>query len=721
MLIKVSVSAEPLTYVLDTKLLNQLETSGFSLAETLGHDASISKTADLYKEVSWYQQFADIIGKPLKHTKQDQLPAIIPADSGDIPNMVRLLRNFEDKGSRSSKDRKGGFYISQLSNNSHHPYTVEYDGDEPRHFDTRWLNSKFAYFKLIAIANRLDRAAFSKDTCGEVRFVYRLSYKSSLSSSSLPFFVNVVHEYPHQDNCAEFAKAWQIPPNNKEALLTGPLKNLTFRQLEVNFQALRFTSGYMHDFGGQAMYMQRVFQKLNNQLIPAALENTPNVLAIQKSPQLLEQFVDYLKQPANLKALDQGTLNINFDPEFLAKLSVSWSTLGRARMANRPYSTLFEDKQALVKSIDISQLKHIKSHDALVERLNNLTCMGCHQAGGTAGFHMLGKADEEFSHPFNRQQLALSPHAFAETFRRTAYTTALAKNQTPNPYRPHSVFSEGTWQDNREPTFNDLSLGQLCMDTQSFAGAPACKSSKARPTECRTTVKGKRALIGECVLKESIEAAGSVCWDGELRENLSLPTDRGTIPTYNFFSFQDKWKLKGAVFKDKKAYSCILPNSGAPLGRMSRKCSLNEEKLNIDLAHIPNEICANQGGKGFDLCAASGDSGACLKSKVSRAMLDTCHEERHCREDYICQQIPDYSKISAKDYVRKKRGRLINRALPKEISTASIRSLQDRNIGFCVPTYFLFNMRVDGHPSPETGNVSASPKFDRTKPLRGYR
>ena len=349
LLIRISAATtEPLVYVLDAKLLNQLESTGFSLAETLGHDTSISNTADLYQAVIWYQQFADIIGKPLKHTKQDQLPAVIPADSGDIPNMVRLLRNFEDKGSRSSKDRKGGFYISQLSNNSHHPYTVEYDGDEPRHFDTRWLNSKFASFKLIAIANRLDRAAFSKDTCGEVRFVYRLSYKSSLSNSSLPFFVNVVHEYPHQDNCAEFAKAWQIPPNNKEAL-TGPLKNLMFRQLEVNFQALRFTSGYMHDFGGQAMYMQRVFQKLNNQLIPVALENTPDVLAIQRSPQLLKQFVDYLKQPANLTALDQGTLNINFNPNFLAKLSVSWSTLGRARMANRPYSTLFEDKQALIK------------------------------------------------------------------------------------------------------------------------------------------------------------------------------------------------------------------------------------------------------------------------------------------------------------------------------------------------------------------------------------
>jgi hypothetical protein len=42
-------------------------------------------------------------------------------------------------------------------------------------------------------------------------------------------------------------------------------------------------------------------------------------------------------------------------------------------------------------------------------------------------------------------------------------------------------------------------------------------------------------------------------------------------------------------------------------------------------------------------------------------------------------------------------------------------------VGFCVPTYFLFNMRLDGHPSPVTGRPPGTPRFDRSQPLRGYR
>ena len=105
---------------------------------------------------------------------------------------------------------------------------------------------------------------------------------------------------------------------------------------------------------------------------------------------MLTRFVEWLNQGDHLARLDNGTLVIDFDPSFLTKFSVSWSTLGRARTANKPYSRLFQGKQALLDTIDISGLRYIRSREALIERLNNLTCMGCHQSGGTAGFHMLG-------------------------------------------------------------------------------------------------------------------------------------------------------------------------------------------------------------------------------------------------------------------------------------------------------------------------------------------
>ncbi|MBK9322888.1 MAG: hypothetical protein IPM97_08090 [Bdellovibrionaceae bacterium] len=718
--------AEPVVYILDTQTLNDLESSGFSINETLGQTKSLNRTSDLFKSNEAYRSFAETIGKTLPHDKKtDQLPDAIPENSGDVPDMVRRLRGFEDKGSRSKKDLKRGFIIRRVANNSQYPYFVERDGDEPRHFDTRWLNSEYGYLKLIAVANRMDRSDITKDSCGEVRFIYRLSYKSKKSTSSLPFFVNVIHQYLKQDSCASFAKTWDASVTSAKALKGGPLKNLAFRQLEVNVQSLRFTSGYMHDFGGQAMYMQRVFRKTGTRLEPVELENTPDVLAIKKDPTLLKRFVEYLKKPENLNQLDLGVLNINFDPKFLAKLSISWSTLGRARTANRPYTELFRENRALVETIDISKLKYIKSHDALIERLNNLTCMGCHQSGGTAGFHVLGQADDAFSHPFNRQQQALSPHASAEISRRMAWLRNVASEQEPNRFRPHSTFSSADWSANSGvPKFANLNVGQLCFaEAETFSQQPACGDPKGRSVECQKTVltQGRKVPLGECVLKETVNSAGHACWKGEIKESSTAHPERNP-PGFNFFAFEDKWQLSGGIFKDPKPYGCVLPQSGAPLGRMSRRCTLEEENFEVDFAKgIPDELCANQGGSGFDMCAASGDSGACLETKVARSLLDTCSETRSCREDYICQKFPDYNKISVKNYVRKKGDQLINLSQPSKIRGDAIAEARRRGIGFCVPTYFLFNMRLDGHPSPVTGLPPGEPKYDRSQPLRGYK
>lgn len=715
----------PVVNVLDVPTLNTLEREGFSFAEQIG-SAPAASTKALYDTSPAFRSLADTIGKPLPHDpRTDQLPQSIPAGAGDIPDMVRLLRNFEDKGRRSPNDSKGGFFIRQLSNNSQFPYAIEYDGDEPRHFDTRWLQSPHAQLKLVGVVNRMDRVDFDPASCGEVRFVYRLGYRTGQSGSTLPFFLNVVKTYPRQPDCAAFAQRWMTPSGTLTAsvLKSVVLKDLSLKQVELNFQSLRFTSGYMHDFGGQAMYMQRIFRPSGGALVPVPLENTPDVQAISADAGLLQRFAQFLKSGDNLKRLDNGTLVVNFDDRFLTRFSVSWSTLGRARTANKPYARLFAARPELLQSIDISGLKYIKSREALVERLDNMTCMGCHQSGGTAGFHMLGRADDAYSHHFNRQQLPLSPHAYAEIARRQAYVARVAARQAPDRFRPHSNFTAADWAPAANlPAFRPAELGHLCTTTQHFAGAPACAPVNGQPTACIKTVAP--SLFGECTVSGGRTFAGAVCWKGDIAEVRTQPADRGPLPSYNLFAFQDKWKLKGSAYAGSElgGLRCVLPQSGAPLGRASRKCTLAEENFSeVNLSRgTPAQICANQGGNGFDLCAATGNSGACLESRVVRGMLDTCSPTRACREDYICQKLPDYDRIPAAMYANTKNGARVNLSSPDRINSATLASLHDRETGFCVPTYFLFNMRLDGHPSPVTGRPPGTPRIDRSQPVRGY-
>ncbi len=109
---------------------------------------------------------------------------------------------------------------------------------------------------------------------------------------------------------------------------------------------------------------------------------------------------------------------------------------------------------------------------------------------------------------------------------------------------------------------------------------------------------------------------------------------------------------------------CLPPRLGVPGGLADRACVPGEA------GPAPGAICALGGGRAFDLCAESGDFSACLADAASRAERQACGHGALCREDYVCQ------------------------SLPPELAGGK------GGAGFCTPTYFLFQMRVDGHPSP---------------------
>ena len=74
---------------------------------------------------------------------------------------------------------------------------------------------------------------------------------------------------------------------------------------------------------------------------------------------------------------------------------------------------------------------------------------------------------------------------------------------------------------------------------------------------------------------------------------------------------------------------------------------------------------------------------AAFAAGVGRGLLNVCSPSRFCREDYICQEMPDL--LTAAKF---------------NVSPQSLNVLKSGKIGFCTPTYFVYQLRLDGHPNP---------------------
>ncbi len=470
-----------------------------------------------------------------------------------------------------------------------------------RLFDARWLASPDAFFELVGVANRMDRRPFQNGACGETRLVYRLAYRTAAMQSRLPMTVNVElrGDAPDADgSCAATARLWQPPQaaTGDEALgrwlvsANGPLapkrlEHARISQITTNLQSVRWPSAVRPDLGGHAEYMLRAFRwnAGTKRYEAKPLENTPDVAKLKASAPLRKELQQWLRQPDNLRALDEATLQI---PEkFLATEAVSVAPRGLERLANRPFEQVFApgEWQAVPGS------RALRSPQALLRRLDDLSCMGCHQSRAVAGFHLLGVDRRGASRTFtigNALAVPHSPHVQDELVRRTAYVQASLSTPRPDPFRPLA-----------EP---------LEADT---AAEPATVGARCEPT--RITPSANPWLDrAEKLPRIACEGAASVC------EKTSV---------------------------------------GFPGGMCSGPCDPKD----------PNGTC---GGiailSDFNSClAAKKPFSECLAKHTRPGNLRSCSAQQACRDDYICAQADG----------------------------------QPEGRGACIPPYFLFQMRVDGH------------------------
>ena len=551
-------------------------------------------------------------------------------------------------------------------------------GNVGRQFDNRWFESEIAHFQLAGIINRLDKSDFNTGLdCGEVRFVYRLGYLTKDGiGSQLPLSLNLVFEEPIGE-CSQAIQKWIKPKDGKNTSFEW-LKNdalnlsrLRLKQIEVNAQIIRFPSGLETEFAGQAIYLLRVydFESSGGQyhLKQVPLENTPDVVRLQSAPKLKEGLINWIGQ--NTKAIDLGVYKI--PDEYLAREALSYSTLGINRMANKPFDALFKAED-FVQEIP-NHTRWINSSEALIDRLNNGSCMGCHQASTTAGFHFLGPDDPQIVGISNRLELPFSSHFNEELLRRKEHLSDRLSGNAELSFRPHSLATPS-----KTPKSNGSCIPEeqrhLFKDTSDWR----CKENET----CLVTVDnmGTGVQFGQCIPRVEDIGSGQVCKTGTVEKS---PHNQEEI--FNLHSYDDVFNqtplfptLEG-VRINPEFYTCRPTRIGVPLGRTYRNCTPQELTDIISDSETPSEeICAIVGGAKFDSCVEV-NFHDCLDSIVSRGILDSCHLGRFCREDYICQELPFQL---------------------KGIDDERGRAIQEAGIGFCTPTYFVFQLRLDGHPTP---------------------
>ncbi|WP_080898146.1 hypothetical protein [Variovorax paradoxus] len=470
-----------------------------------------------------------------------------------------------------------------------------------RLFDARWLASRDAFFELVGVANRMDRRPFQGGACGETRLVYRLAYRTAAMQSRLPMTVNVELRGDAPDangSCADAARRWQPPQAAMpdEALgrwLVSPdgplapqrLAPARIAQVTTNLQSVRWPSAVRPDLGGHAEYMLRAFRwnPGTKRFDVAPLENTPDVARLKASAPLRKELQQWLQQPANLRALDEASVQI---PEkFLATESISVAPHGLARLANRPFAQVYapSDWQAVPGS------RTLQSPQAVLRRLDDLSCAGCHQSRAVAGFHLLGIDRRGASRTFttgNALALPHSPHLQDELARRSTYVRAAPSTPQPDPFRP--LAEPGT----TSATPEKATVGASCEPTRI--------TQSANPWLDRA----------EKLPRIACEGVFSVC------EKTSV---------------------------------------GFPGGMCSGPCDPLDENGTCGGIAILSD---------FNQClAANRPFGECLGKHTRPGNLRSCSAQQPCRDDFICAQAEG----------------------------------QPEGRGACIPPYFLFQMRVDGH------------------------
>jgi hypothetical protein len=538
---------------------------------------------------------------------------------------------------------------------------------------------------------------------------------------------------------------------------TGPLAFVTGRdilRLELNMQAYR-KSAEADDtnFGTEAAYLIRVFKWADGAraFLPEILRNQIDrdlVLCVSGKPGCAQaaarraNLVAFLQRKDTLSALDKGTLEIDYGLGVLAKRAVSISPGGSHRSENQPYWNAQDPSQAVITDAEIDralqiarnqkiQFSFMKSVEDFRTRLNESTCSGCHQTRAIAGFHFPG-ADRKDTQPVNAVLLPGSPHFYGDQPRRMEILRKMAGQRNTRLAEFDLASGYSARPENR--------FASLLSGTELIGGwGGACltgpvRASSQRQWDCRDAFKCERLFdstndpgIGTCVpggnneigdplqlgrVKTTAFGHDAYIRTSPLAEAPRIPPEAlpPSAPAGNSYYGSHQEFYKGDASSSDRSVRRDASTGGFPAGMLRLSECVN----------LPGEAtCGLIASSGFNSCIGrlgqdpNYSVGTCFRYFTSYAGIRACDRTKPCRDDYICVRPMGYHPSNAATLFAKRLDDLTTSTYFEQVNGRKYDPgdfgqkqpdsewvKRDDQRGLCIPPYFVFQFRSDGHPAP---------------------
>jgi hypothetical protein len=545
----------------------------------------------------------------------------------------------------------------------------------------------------------------------------------------------------------------------------GPLAFIAGRdmlRLELNIQAYRKPAEIVKDFGTEAAYVIRVFKWLPNKGYFDAdfMRNQidrDKVLCDPKKPdecaaneQRRKRLVAFLSQPDTIQSLDWGTLEIDYNMNVLAKRGISISPGGSHRSNNQPYWNASAAGEQIISDDEIDkalgiaaknkiQFSFIKSKEDFRARLNESTCTGCHQTRAIAGFHFPG-ADRPGTSAANSVLLPGSPQFYGDQPRRLEILNKIAGGHRPIQYELASGYAARPMNRFRSA----LTGTQLIGGWGGACLVDAVRNASQRQWTCQddldcvqlfhsrndpgmgTCVPAANKQIGDALQQGHImttafgqdhytrTAPNKTKGDDTLIPASALPSNP---PVQNSYYGAHQEFHEGNPSSTDKDELRDAKTGGFPSGmlRLSECRELPDHATCGLIASTGFNTCITKLGTNEEVDSQKYSIDICFTHFTSYAGLRACDAGAPCRDDYICVKPMGYRPDTAQSAYEKRRQALLaskffkiingenydpSRYYGQSMPDAAWVSRNDQR-GLCIPPYFVFQFRADGHPGPK--------------------